>query len=173
MVRLDLRKLSGAQVKAFHRLADESPLPQEGAVLVSLERLERDAAELAARDGPFGVIIPGDADAATLAPRLEGLALIAIEVPKFSDGRVFSLAFRLRDEFGYKGEIRAIGHLLADHAEFLRRSGVDTIEVDSEIVAQNFRRRLQMYGLWYQDALDARPTVLELRHGRTRRRLAS
>lgn len=173
MVRLDLRKLSGEQVKPFLRLTDEAELPADGAVLVSLARLERDADALAARGAPFGVVVPGDTPASALAPWLDRLAAVAIEIPKFSDGRVFSLAHRLRDEFGYRGEIRALGHVLADHAEFLRRSGVDSIEVESETVAHNARRRLQMYGLWYQDALDARPTVLELRHGRTRRRLAS
>lgn len=173
MVRLDLRKLSGERVKPFLRLADDAELPADGAVLVSLARLARDADALVARGQPFGVVVPGETPVSALASWLDRLAAVAIEIPKFSDGRVFSLAHRLRDEFGYRGEIRALGHVLADHAEFLRRSGVDTIEVESETVAHNARRRLQMYGLWYQDALDARPTVPELRHGRTRRRLAS
>lgn len=173
MERLDLRKLSSDRLRPFRRLADDEAAPAEGGVLVSLDRLARDADALLARGFPPGLVVPGDTPAALVAPWLGRVALVAIDFPKFSDGRGFSLANRLRDQFGYKGEIRAIGQLIADHAEFLLRAGVSSVELRDALAVVRFRKRLKLYSVWYQDARDARPTVLELRHGRTRRRLAS
>ncbi|WP_281299880.1 MULTISPECIES: DUF934 domain-containing protein [unclassified Iodidimonas] len=173
MERLDLRKLTGAHLKPYRSIDDEAPLPDEGGVLVSLARLKKDRAALAARKSPYGLLVNGDEKAANLAPHLEGLAVIAIHFGKFSDGRGFSLAHRLREDHGFSGEIRATGGLIADHAEFLLRSGVSSVELADPIIVAQFIKRLKLYSVWYQDAHDARPTALELRHGRTRKRLAS
>ncbi len=173
MERLDLKRLTGARLDPFPLLADDAPPPADGAVRVSLARLEADGGHLFAAARRLGVEVPAETSAERLRPWLDRLALVAIEVPTFSDGRVFSLARRLREQFAFGGEIRATGHLLADQAEFLLRSGVDSVEVPSLRVIESMRHRLQLYGLWYQDAVDARPTIVELRHGRTRRRLAS
>ena len=35
----------------------------------------------------------------------------------------------LRERHGFKGEIRAVGHLIPDLAQFLLRSGFDTAEI--------------------------------------------
>ncbi|GER06029.1 oxidoreductase [Iodidimonas muriae] len=173
MERLDLRKLTGAHLKPYRQMDDDAPMPEEGAVLVSLERLTAESETLLAHNYPVGLLVPGQAKAADLAPWLDKVALIAIRFEKFSDGRGFSLAHRLRDEQGFGGEIRATGHLIADHAEFLLRSGVTSVELSDPLAVDHFIKRLKLYSLWYQDTLDARPTILELRHGRTRKRLAS
>ncbi|MFQ5347094.1 MAG: DUF934 domain-containing protein [Rhodothalassiaceae bacterium] len=173
MELIDLRRLGGAHLDPYPLLDDGTPPPGEGSARVSLARLEEEGAALFAAACRLGVEVPCDIAADRLVPWLDRLKLIAIHVAKFSDGRVFSLARRLREQFAYEGEIRAVGHLLADHAEFLLRSGVDSAAAPSAAVAESMRHRLQLYGLWYQDAVDARPTVVELRHGRTRRRLAS
>ncbi len=173
MERLDLRRLTGADLDPFPLLADEAPLPAGGTARVSLARLEADGERLFAAGRRLGVEAPAETAAERLRPWLDRLALVALHVPTFSDGRVFSLARRLREQYAFGGEIRAVGHLLADHAEFLLRSGVDSVEVAAPRVIESMRQRLQLYGLWYQDAVDARPTIVELRHGRTRRRLAS
>ena len=173
MERLDLRRLGGVRLDPFPLLGDDAPLPAEGAVRVSLGRLEAAGEDLFASRLRLGVEVSTETPAERLRPWLDRLALVAIDVAKFSDGRVFSLARRLREQFAFGGEIRALGDLLADHAEFLLRSGVDSVEVPSPRIVESMRHRLQLYGLWYQDAVDARPTIVELRHGRTRRRLAS
>src|SRR5579872_7524737 len=66
-----------------------------------------------------GVIVGPTTRPEELAPFLPHLALIAIEFPKFRDGRGFSLARALREQHGFDGEIRAIGHLLPDQHAFL------------------------------------------------------
>ena len=54
---------------------------------------------------------------------------IAIRFPVFGDGRGISLAVLLRERHGFKGEIRAVGYLIPDLAQFLLRSGFDTAEI--------------------------------------------
>jgi len=89
--------------------------------------LVSDPAEVATRLEP-------DVEASALAAAAGGNAgPIAIHFPVFSDGRGISLAVILRQRHGFKGEIRAVGHLIPDLAQFLLRSGFDTVEIaDSE-----------------------------------------
>ncbi len=64
-----------------------------------------------------------------LAQDISNIALIALNFPKFGDGRAFTMAHLLRSKLGFKGEIRAIGNPMADQAQFLFRCGVDVIEI--------------------------------------------
>ncbi|NJR13445.1 MAG: DUF934 domain-containing protein [Phyllobacteriaceae bacterium] len=81
---------------------------------------------------------PGNTAAVLLEPdsRLEGLvpllgqvALIAIRFPKFSDGRGYSVAARLRLHHGYSGVLRATGDVLIDQVQFFFRCGFDQLAV--------------------------------------------
>jgi phosphoadenosine phosphosulfate reductase len=82
-----------------------------------------DAAEAA-------TLLEPDADTAALAAASSGNAgPIAIRFPTFGDGRGISLAVLLRERHGFTGEIRAVGHLIPDLAQFLLRSGFDTAEI--------------------------------------------
>ena len=73
----------------------------------------------------MGVRIPNDIDAEELESELPGLALIALEIPKFTDGRAYSQARTLRDHLGYTGELRATGNVLRDQLGYLARCGVN------------------------------------------------
>lgn len=64
---------------------------------------------------------------------LEALDLIAFNFPKFTDGRAFSEARNLRDKFGYKGDIRAMGDFLPDQVAFLSRCGFSSFACRSSI----------------------------------------
>jgi len=50
--------------------------------------------------------------AEALADDLKRFAVIAVNFPKFADGRGYTLAYRLRVRLGYRGELRAIGDVL-------------------------------------------------------------
>lgn len=56
---------------------------------------------------------------------LDRFAVIAIDFPVFTDGRGYSLAYRLRARLGYRGELRAIGDVLRDQLFYLQRVGFD------------------------------------------------
>ncbi|NOU05410.1 MAG: DUF934 domain-containing protein [Hyphomicrobiaceae bacterium] len=54
--------------------------------------------------------------------------LVALVFPKFTDGRAYSAARRLR-EAGFKGEIRAIGDVLLDQLPLMLRAGFTSFEI--------------------------------------------
>lgn len=51
--------------------------------------------------------------------------VIAVDFPKFADGRGYSIAYLLRERMGYQGELRAIGDVLRDQLFYMQRTGFD------------------------------------------------
>ncbi|HZP09341.1 DUF934 domain-containing protein, partial [Methyloceanibacter sp.] len=95
---------------------------------------------MALLDLATGELLSDPAEAATLLePTADNAALqaaasgnagpVAIRFPAFGDGRGISLAVLLRERHGFTGEIRAVGYLIPDLAQFLLRSGFDTAEI--------------------------------------------
>lgn len=68
-------------------------------------------------------------DPAAVADRLGGVARIEVSFPKFGDGRGYSIARLLRQRYGYRGELRAIGQITRDHLQSLERVGFDSYEL--------------------------------------------
>ncbi len=108
-----------------------SSLP-EGKLLVSLEIWEAQKAALIAR-GNIGVWLKNDQDPASLAGDLQELPIIGIDFPVFMDGRGFSIARLLRDRYSYKGEVRALGHVIRDQLCYLKRCGINAFDLDDDI----------------------------------------
>jgi uncharacterized protein (DUF934 family) len=104
-------------------------------VPLALWRAHRDA--LAARNGRTGVWLAADEGPDALAEDIDRLPLIAVSFPKFGDGRGFSTARLLRERYGYKGELRAIGDVLRDQLFFMERCGFDTFALrdDQDVVS--------------------------------------
>ena len=67
---------------------------------------------------------PAD-DPAALADRLGRAARVEVNFPKFGDGRGYSIARLLRERYGYKGELRAVGHVVRDHLYYMESCGFD------------------------------------------------
>ena len=61
--------------------------------------------------------------------------MIRIDFPSSADGRGFTLAAMLR-RAGYKGRLRAKGHVLTDQYAMARRSGFDEVEIDDALAAR-------------------------------------
>lgn len=61
-----------------------------------------------------------------VAGELASFNLIAVNFPKFVDGRGYSTAALLRQRYGYTGELRAVGDVLHDQLFFMRRVGFDS-----------------------------------------------
>jgi uncharacterized protein (DUF934 family) len=110
----------------FAAVADDAALP-DGPALISLARLRADPP--VGRNAELGVVVPSTTRPEDLAPLLDGVSLVAIEFPKFRDGRGFTIARTLRERYGYAGEIRAVGHLLPDQHSHALRCGFSTVTV--------------------------------------------
>jgi uncharacterized protein (DUF934 family) len=63
------------------------------------------------------------------AVALEGVTRVEVSFPKFGDGRGYSIARVLRKRRGYRGELRAVGHITRDLLQFLERCGFDAFEL--------------------------------------------
>ena len=71
---------------------------------------------------------PAD-DPAAVAGQLAGATRVEVNFPKFGDGRGFSIGRLLRERYGYKGELRAVGQITRDHLFFLENCGFDAFEL--------------------------------------------
>lgn len=92
---------------------------------------------------PLGVRIPPGAEIDGLLAALDHFELIVIEFPTFRDGRGFTLATTLRTRHGFKGELRAAGHVLPDQFDALRQCGFTTIETSTNHPPQQWHPSLR------------------------------
>jgi uncharacterized protein (DUF934 family) len=101
-------------------------------------------------------------DADPLAVSLEGVQLIELHFPKFTDGRAFSQAFLLRRRLGFEGDIRATGDVLIDQLLQMQRSGFSSAVLRAGQDAAHAQRQLDRYGRFYQgDAVNVPPRFKE------------
>ena len=154
---------SGAYAQdVYARVADDAPLP-EGPVLVSLARFRRERETLLGRNTPVGVQLQASENPEVLGADVHHFALIALEFPKFRDGRAFSWARMLRTRLGYTGEIRAVGDFLYDQVNYQHRVGFDAWEVPDHFTIEMFTKALTEMTNVYQPSTDGRTTIRQLR----------
>ncbi|CAK0750344.1 Oxidoreductase [Azospirillaceae bacterium] len=128
---------------------DAKALP-EGPVIVGLARWHRDRALLTARNTPLGIRLKSQEGAEEIAADLDRFTLVALEFPKYRDGRAFTTARALREYHGYGGEIRAVGHTIPDQYLFLVRTGFTSVEVDDGANLASWRQALTEFSIAYQ-----------------------
>jgi len=162
------RREDGADEVAdrFVRIADDEKLPASGGAIVSLTRFEAEKDALLAREGELGVWLSSDESPKALAEFLDRLAVVACDFPAFSDGRAFSYARLLRERYGYKGEVRAIGEVLLEQIPFMVRSGFNTFEVEDPATLAGFKAVCEEVRVVYQPTGDGQTTALQRRLGR-------
>src|SRR5688500_1997800 len=68
-------------------------------------------------------------DPAAVADRIARAARVEVNFPKFGDGRGYSIARLLRERHGYRGELRAVGHITRDLLYFMERVGFAAYEL--------------------------------------------
>ncbi len=164
MVLLERREDGAAAIEdRFTRVDDETPLPASGGVIVSLARLQAERDVLVAHDGELGVWLASSESPKALADVLGQLAVVACDFPAFSDGRAFSYARLLRERYGYKGEIRAIGDVILEQIPFMVRSGFSTFEIDEPKALDEFKAVCDEVRVVYQPTGDGQTTALQKR----------
>ena len=103
-------------------------LPDGVPVIVPLNLWVERRAALIAR-GEVGVWLAPADDPVALANDVRVLKVIAIDFPSFTDGRGYSSARILRDRFGYRGELRAVGDIQRDQLYYLFQVGFDAFSL--------------------------------------------
>lgn len=142
------------------RVADGDPLPADRPALMPLERWLAERDSLIGHNSPLGVLLNSDDMVEDIADDLGRLALVALDFPRFQDGRAYSSARILRERYGYEGEVRAVGNVLADQFLFMHRCGFDAYEVADPAKAGLWRKVMAEMTAFYQPTGDGRPALL-------------
>lgn len=77
---------------------------------------------------PDLVLEPTD-DPAVVAGAVGLAQVIAVNFPKFGDGRGYSIGRLLRERHGYKGELRAVGEVGRDHLHAMEQCGFNAFQL--------------------------------------------
>jgi len=100
--------------------------------------------------GDVGVWLAPTDDPALLGADALTLPLIAVDFPKFADGRGYSIGRLLRERYSYTGELRAIGDIARDQLYFLHQVGFDAFSLREGKDAQDAVASLRDFSDGYQ-----------------------
>lgn len=98
-------------------------------------------------------------DPAAVAARLAAAARVDVHFPRFTDGRGYSIARLLRERFGYRGELRAVGDVRRDQLFYLSRVGFDAFLLPEGEDGEAALAALRDFSEAYQASVD-RPQPL-------------
>ena len=146
---------------------DEESIPANARALVRLD------VWLSAEDrSSIAPWLPSDTelDSDTVAA-LKEAPLIAVDFPKFTDGRGYSLARVLRERHGYTGEIRAVGDVLIDQLFWMSRCGINAFSLREDQIVEDALNSLNIFSRHYQVSVD-NPEPMFLRRQREAREAA-
>lgn len=135
------------------QIDNDEPLP-EGNVIVPFDYWLANREVLANRNSGLGVCINGDVETEEVAKYLDHFSMIALEFPKFTDGRSYSHARLLRDRYEFKGELRAVGDVLRDQLFFMLRCGIDSFELRKDKDIEDALHAFSEITIRYQAAAD-------------------
>jgi uncharacterized protein (DUF934 family) len=106
------------------------------------------------RRSDLGVWLASDERPETIKDDIETFTVIAVDFPKFTDGRGYSIAFNLRMRLGYTGELRAIGDVLRDQMFYMQRVGFDAFEPRADRNIQDALKGLDDFSEVYQTSVN-------------------
>ncbi|MCI1005182.1 DUF934 domain-containing protein [Herbaspirillum sp. C7C8] len=132
--------------------ADTVAVPQ-GRVIVPLKVWQAQSDALKART-EIGVWLASDERPEELRGQLENFKVVAVDFPKFADGRGYSIAYNLRARLGYTGELRAIGDVLRDQLFYMQRVGFDAFAVRADKNIHDAVKGLTDFSEKYQTSWD-------------------
>lgn len=124
-----------------------------GKIIVPLTVWLAQREALAAR-AEIGVWLAPDERAEAIKDDLGRFAVIAVDFPKFTDGRGYSTAFNLRRRLGWTGELRAIGDVLRDQLFQMQRCGFDAYATRQDRSIHDALKGLTVFSETYQASVD-------------------
>ena len=133
--------------------APESAVVPEGKIIVPLTVWLAQHDVLATRSA-IGIWISPDESADAIKGELEKFGVVAIDFPKFTDGRGYSIAYNLRKRLRYAGELRAIGDVLRDQLFSMHRVGFDAYAPRPDRDIHDALKGLTVFSETYQASVD-------------------
>ncbi|MEX1665869.1 DUF934 domain-containing protein [Zhongshania arctica] len=133
---------------------DTEELPKTGGYIVPLSLWQNNKDSLKAL-GNIAVFLANDESPKALAAEIQDFDVIAVDFPKFADGRGFSYGRELREQLGYQGELRAIGDFIRDQLYFLSRCGFNSFALENNDLEESLAS-FQDFSESYQPSIDQR-----------------
>ena len=115
--------------------------------------------QIVTQPSPPDLVLEPTDDPALVAGAVGVAGVIAINFPKFGDGRGYSIARLLRERYGYKGELRAVGEVARDHLHAMAQCGFDAFQLREGENPQEALRAFSDFSDQYQ-ATAAQPLPL-------------
>jgi uncharacterized protein (DUF934 family) len=125
----------------------------EGKIIVPLKVWQAQREQLSQR-AQIGIWFASDELAHTVKDDLGKFAVVAVDFPKFSDGRGYSIAYNLRKRLAYQGELRAIGDVLRDQLFQMYRCGFDAYATRQDRNIHDALKGLTVFSQTYQASVD-------------------
>ena len=124
-----------------------------GKIIVPLQvwLQQRDALQ---QRSEIGVWLATDERPEVLKEDVQKLSVIAVDFPRFSDGRGYSIAYNLRARLGYAGELRAMGDVLRDQLFYMQRVGFDAFAPRPDRNMEDALKGLSDFSDVYQTSFD-------------------
>src|SRR5580692_1241140 len=124
------------------------------ALILSFAEWQNDRAAWMARGGRLGVVLQPADKVELLAPDISRLELIGAQFSGPSEGRGYSQARILREQWKFGGELRATGFVRRDQLFFLARCGFNSFEL-SDADIEGAAEALSTFSKAYQPSNDA------------------
>ena len=131
----------------------EAVVVPSGKTIVPLTVWQAQRAVLRER-ADIGVWIASHERPEALKEDVATLSVIAVDFPKFSDGRGYSIAYNLRARLGFTGELRAIGDVLRDQMFYMQRVGFNAFATREDRSIHDALKSLFDFSDAYQTSLD-------------------
>jgi uncharacterized protein (DUF934 family) len=144
----------------FTTVADDESVPP-GDVIISLTRFQTEGEGLLSESRAVGVRLESHEEVEALVYDLPRLAVVALAFPKFGDGRAYSNARLLRERYGFKGELRAVGDVLREQAGFMVRCGFDAFEPSDGSTPEIWEKAVHRFRHVYQRGVGRTPAFAE------------
>jgi uncharacterized protein (DUF934 family) len=127
----------------------------QDAVLFPLSVWLANEALLAGRDvSRTGVWLAPEDEPGDVAQYFDRVSLVAVDFPVFRDGRGFSTAYLLRTRYKWDGQLRAIGDVLRDQLNFMKRCGFDAFAVRADKNIDDAIKGFTEFTVTYQASVD-------------------
>ncbi|HKA39563.1 MAG TPA: DUF934 domain-containing protein [Burkholderiales bacterium] len=140
--------------------AADGKLPAQlpaGDIIVPLTLWQNQREALLARPGRIGVWLDSNEEPGLIAGDLRHFEVVAVNFPKFGDGRGFSTARLLRERYSWKGELRAIGDIFRDQLFYLSSCGFDSFALRDGEDAQEALAGFGVFSEAYQGSVERAP----------------
>lgn len=138
---------------------DEDALPEQRPAFVPLVLWQANQ-----EDAELAPLLMSDTELNTaLAAELSKALAIAVDFPAFTDGRGYTIARLLRERYGYSGEVRAVGDVLVDQLDYMRRCGFSAMALRDDQHPEDALRALSFISVRYQPDVEQRNALFERR----------